>query len=112
MQTTKKKPCWPLIAAGAILSVFLGYLFGGAYKSGMGLMEFLDAWNVVWKRPFANYLSSMTPKAVAMALMVYAIAVLMYYTSQRNYMPGREFGTAKFADVKQVNSVIADRDPF
>lgn len=36
--------------------------------------------------------------------------MIMYYTSQRNYMPGKEFGTAKLADVKQVNQILADED--
>ena len=110
MQTTKKKPYLPFIVLGAVVSAYLGYLFGGAYKTGMELSEFMDAFNAVCEKPFANYFNESTPKAVAIALMVYAIAILMYYTSQRNYMPGKEFGTARFANVKQVNSILADKD--
>ena len=36
--------------------------------------------------------------------------MVMYYTSQRNYMPGKEFGTSKLANVKQVNKVLADKE--
>ena len=36
--------------------------------------------------------------------------VVMYYTSQRNYMPGKEFGTAKFESPKRANSILADKD--
>ena len=44
------------------------------------------------------------------AIGIYAMAVIMYYTSQRNLMPGKEYGTAQFANVKQVNKVLADKD--
>lgn len=51
-----------------------------------------------------------TVKAVAIALGIYAMAIVMYYTSQRNYMPGKEFGTARFENPKQVNKILADKD--
>ena len=36
------------------------------------------------------------------------MAIVMYYTSQRNYMPGKEFGTARFEDVyKRQGCVLA-----
>lgn len=38
------------------------------------------------------------------------IAIAMYLTSRKNYMPGKEYGTAKFADIKQVNQVLAEKD--
>ena len=43
-------------------------------------------------------------------MFVYAIAIIMYYTSQRNYMPGKEFGTAKFEEPKHVNKILEDKD--
>lgn len=110
MQTTKKKPAKAFILFLAVLAAYLGYLLNGAWQEGMQITEFMEAFSVVTKKPFANYLNSTTPKAVAMALVVYAIAILMYYTSQRNYMPGKEFGTARFANVAQVNKVLADKD--
>ena len=45
--------------------------------------------------PFANYYNSNTVKAVAIALGIYAMAIVIYYTSQRNYMPGKEFWYGK-----------------
>ena len=38
------------------------------------------------------------------------MAVVMYYTSQRNYMPGREFGTAKLESPAKVNKILMDKD--
>lgn len=70
----------------------------------------MDRFNEVCAVPFANYYNSNTVKAVAIALGIYAMAIVMYYTSQRNYMPGKEFGTARFENPKQVNKILADKD--
>lgn len=111
MQITKKKPSWVLLTAGACLSAYLGYLLGGVWKDGMQLADFLEACRAVRDAPFDNYMNEHTWKAVAIALLVYATAVFMYCTSQKNYMPGREYGSARFADVRRVNRVLADKDP-
>lgn len=110
MQTSKKKPSVLFLAAGAVLAAYLGYLFGGAWEQGMDLMTFIDSFNAVCAAPFANYFNENTGKSIAIAVGVYAMAVLMYYTSQRNYMPGKEFGTARFENPKQVNKVLMDKD--
>lgn len=110
MQTTKKKPLWTLIIVGAVLAGYLGYLVGGAWQKGMTFNVFLETFNKVCKEPFANYFNEQTPQAVMIVLLIYAILIVMYYTSQKNLMPGKEYGTAKFANIKQVNKVLADKD--
>lgn len=70
----------------------------------------MNRFNEVCAAPFANYYNTNTIKAVAIALGIYAMAIVMYYTSQRNYMPGKEFGTARFENPKQVNKILADKD--
>ena len=110
MPTTKKKPSAVLILLGAILSAFIGYLAGGAWPDSENAVEFLESFLIVANNPFHNYFNEYTVNAVVIALMVYAIAIIMYYTSQRNYMPGKEYGTAKYANVEQVNKVLKDED--
>ncbi|RGR49769.1 type IV secretory system conjugative DNA transfer family protein, partial [Agathobacter rectalis] len=110
MQTTKKKPSLIFILVGAVLAGYLGYLINGAWTEGIAFNEFMDRFNEVCAVPFANYYNSNTVKAVAIALGIYAMAIVMYYTSQRNYMPGKEFGTARFENPKQVKKILADKD--
>lgn len=110
MQTTRKKPSFWLIAAGAVFALYLGYLFAGAWQDGSGFGEFMERFNMVCANPAANYFNRYTPKAAAVTLGIYVMAVLMYYTGQRNYMPGKEFGTARFEDPKVVNKALMDRD--
>ena len=111
MQTTKKKPSAILITIGALICAYAGYIVGGCYDPEKDCLAFIDSFNAACARPFANYLTGYTPKAIAISLFLYGMAVLMYYTSQRNYMPGKEFGTAKFEDPGRVNKFLMDKDP-
>ncbi len=109
METTKRKPNLLLILMGAIASVFLGYLVAGAWRQGIEFNEFLERFQVVCSYPLADYYNEFTIRMIVYALMTYTIVVIMYYTSQRSFMPGREFGTAKLANIKQVNKILADK---
>ncbi|MCM1160721.1 MAG: type IV secretory system conjugative DNA transfer family protein [Roseburia sp.] len=110
MQTTKKKPSILLIVIGAFLSAYLGYLVNGAWKQGMEFMQFLESFEMVLSYPLRDYYNAATPKAIMIALLIFAIVVVMYYTSQKNYMPGREYGTSTLVDAKQVSKILADKD--
>lgn len=109
VQNKKKVSLW-FIVAGALLSAYAGYLLNGAWEPGMEVTAFLESFNRVSAEPFANYYNETTLKAVVIALIVYATALLMYITSQRNFMPGKEFGTARFESPKMANRILADED--
>lgn len=110
MVPKKKKVSLWFVLLGALLSGYAGYLLNGAWKPGIELNEFLLLFNCVCAEPFSNYYNETTLKAVVIALIVYATALLMYITSQRNFMPGREFGTARFENPQFTNKALADKD--
>ena len=110
MQTTKKKPNPFFICLGAVFAAYLGYLFGGIWHNGITIAEFMERVSYVTGHPIGNYFSEYTGKMIVAAVMIYAVVVTLHYTSQKNLMPGREFGTAKYADVKKVNRTLADQD--
>jgi type IV secretion system protein VirD4 len=110
MKTTKRKPNWPLIALGALLSTFLGYLAAGVWTEGMSAYEFALKFSEAWKSPFENYFCGYTPKGIVLAEFFYAMAVTVYYTSQKNLMPGREFGTARLASAAEVSRDLRDKN--
>ena len=110
MQTSKKKPSVVFILVGAILAGYFGYLIGGAWEKGVELNDFINRLNEVCSAPLANYMNENTVKAVAIAIGIYGMAILMYYTSQRNLMPGKEFGTARFENPQRANKILADKD--
>lgn len=108
LQTSKKKPWLPGIIIGAILFGYLGYLINGAWKPGMEFHAFMDAFSEVMAYPLRDYYNDSTLKAVLIALGIYAVVMVMYYTSQYNFMPGKEYGTARLASPKEINRVMAD----
>ena len=110
MQTTKKKPNILLLLLGAIASGYLGYLVAGAWREGIEFNAFLDRFSMVCSYPLHDYYNEFTIKFVGVFLVIFAVIMVMYYTSQRNYMPGREFGTSKLADVKMLNKALADKE--
>lgn len=111
MTEKKKKTSFVLLFIGAVLAAYLGYLINGAWSQGMDINEFMESLNHVLAEPFYNYYEGKaTVKAVTVAILTYDMAVLMYYTSRRNLMPGKEYGTAKFADINQVNKTIKNKD--
>jgi type IV secretion system protein VirD4 len=110
VQTTKKKPSLLFVLLGAALFGYVGYLLNGAWKKGMDINGFIMAITKVSEHPLDNYWKESSGKAILIALACYAIVIIMYYTSQRNLMPGKEFGTARFANVKQVNKILADKE--
>lgn len=111
MTDKKKKPSVVLLVIGALLSAYFGYLVNGAWTKGMNISEFMDSINKVLANPIADYYKgAATVKAVLMAILIYAVMITMYYTSQRNLMPGKEYGTAKFANLSQVNKSLRDKD--
>ena len=110
MQTSKKKPSVLFLLLGAVFAGYLGYLIGGAWSEEVEFNTFLNKFNEVCSVPFANYFNEYTGKAVAIACGIYAMAIVMYYTSQRNMMPGKEFGTAKLESPQRVNKVLMDKD--
>jgi len=110
MLVSKKKPPYVILLLGAILVAYIGYLIGGVWVEGMELSTFLPEFTKVCNKPFSNYFSENTAKCIFVVLIIYGMAVIMYYTSQRNYMPGKEFGTARFESPQHANNVLADRD--
>ena len=57
-----------------------------------------------------NYWNQYTVGSICVCLVFYSLIMLIYYTSQRNYMPGKEYGTAKLIGPNEVNKKLMDTD--
>lgn len=99
-----------MLLTGGICAAYGGYLLSACYKPGMDMNYFMERLDIVAGQPFADYWNVYSLKAVAGAVFVYAVAMLMYVTSRKNYMPGKEFGTAVFADPRQITKKFGDKD--
>ena len=99
-----------MLLAGGIFAAYAGYLLNACYKPGMDINYLMERLNTVMGKPFANYWNGTSIKGIVGAVFVYLIAMLMYMTSQKKYMPGKEFGTAVFANPVQISKKFADKD--
>lgn len=61
-------------------------------------------------KPFGNYWDQGSFKAIVAAIFVYVIGMLLYVTSKRNYMPGKEYGSAVLANPKAISKRFQDKD--
>lgn len=105
----KKKSYSPgMIILGVVLVILLAYYCAGGMREGETIFIWKERMEFVINHPFDRYLNSYTAKTIAIFLLIYALAVLMYLTSRKNYLPGREMGSAQYADVKKVNRKLAD----
>ena len=98
-----------MLITGGIAAAYGGYLLNACYKQGVDINSFMERFNVVTSAPFANYWDESSIKLMVGAVFAYVIAILMYLTGQKNYMPGKEYGTAVFAEPKLVSKKFADK---
>lgn len=105
----KKRTYSPaLIIIGAVFMAIASYYCAAAMHSGETIFQWADRMHRVMDAPLQNYLNAYTAKTFIVFSFVYLLLVLMYVTSRKNYMPGREMGSARYADVKKVNKILAD----
>ena len=90
--------------------MYVSYVLNGVWNSNDKIVEILNNFNVAIKNPLGHYYNADTLRAIIYGSMIYGMAVLMYVTSRRNLMHGKEYGTASFADIRMVNKAIADKD--
>lgn len=112
MQYQKKQTSFWMLALGGVCAAYGGYLLNACCKPGMDINYFMGQVNAVTGNLAANYWDENSVKAILAALSVYFIAVLMKMTGQKKYMPGKEFGTAEFADPRQVSKRFADKEDW
>lgn len=104
----KKKSGEPIILVmGLILMLTAAYYCAAGMHEGETIFQWRERMKIILQNPMAVYLNGYTVKTVFAFLFVY-IAALMFLTSRKNYLFGREMGSAQFADVKKVNRRLAD----
>lgn len=100
----------PCLIIGELFTIYVSYVLNGVWNNSGDIALILNKFNVAIKNPFGNYYNANTLRAVIYGSLIYGMAVLMYVTSRRNLMHGKEYGTARFADIRMVNKALADKD--
>ena len=84
--------------------LWLAVIAAYAYEDGMTVFDWMGQFSVVIQHPFAIHWTAHTPKFMLGALVLYAFAIVMYYTSRYNRRPGEEYGSAAWVDPKKLNA--------
>ena len=79
MPKTRRKPSWIFILFGALFSVYIGYLAGGAWSEGSNAFIFVVEFAKIMEKPFGNYFNDYTARAIGITLLLYGVVMLMYY---------------------------------
>ena len=99
-----------MLILGGVLVLYAAYLLNAAWKPGMNIMAYPDRLNRILQNPFANYWNGNTLKAIGIAIAAYGLAILVYLTDDRKMMPGKEYGSARFANPKTVCKMLEDKE--
>lgn len=61
--------------------------------------------------PVPVRVTPITIPAITGSLVIYGMICLYHVSTVHNYMPGREYGTARLAPPEELNGVLSDKDP-
>ncbi|MFR9135585.1 MAG: hypothetical protein ACLVKL_00455 [Gemmiger formicilis] len=79
------------------------------WQPGMKITALLDALNSALAEPFALAWSQDSPRFLLVFTVVYAVAVIVAVTDQKNTRPGAEHGSAMWGDVFRSNKFYMDK---
>ena len=79
------------------------------WQPGMKITALLDALNSALAEPFALAWSRDSPRFLLVFTVIYAVAVIVAVTDQKNTRPGAEHGSAAWGDVFRLNKFYMDR---
>lgn len=108
----KKKLKWK-----PLLIIFFIIMIAGYYFSGIFLFNDLSIMNVdekllhIFTHPFRNYFNTKTGPVLLIAGFIYLIMILYGLGNMKNYMPGREMGSAEWGELTSFNKKMSDPEP-
>ena len=94
-----------------LLAIYLGYCIGSLYGMDHTFKTAADQLRSIALHPFPLQLTPMTGKSILVCMAAALTGTLYYESARRNYMPGREYGTARLAEPKELNRHLQDSDP-
>ena len=87
-----------------------GYAIGKLEGTKVTISNLQDILLYSLTHPWPPRFTILTVKAVLILLLVWGFAVIWYVGNYRSLIPGLEYGSARFADPKQVNVKLEDED--
>lgn len=95
---------------GIIPVIWFGLLIA-PYVNG-GLIKIIKNINDVLNHPFNIYWCNDSLKTIFFLLLIYAVAIGVYFSTRKNYRRNEEYGSAKWGDVKKICKKYEDKNIF
>ncbi len=106
----KRKTPWMIYGIAGLFIGYLGYLMADAVKRGGDLLQAYPIFMQNLSKPFENYWNEYSIEGIAIVCGIWIFFVLMKELGRKNYMPGREYGTAKWGDPLKISKELADHN--
>ena len=99
---------WLLLAVPVL---WVGAALASGYREDMTIFDLMGCFSIILERPFDIRWTPYTLKFMVVALVLYAFAVTLYFSSRQNKRPGEEHGSAHWGNVHTLNLKYRDKDP-
>lgn len=94
-----------------LVILYAAYCLGKADWSGVTIETLTLFLKEALMHPLPLQLTEKTGTFVLAGLTIWGLAYLMHLSSIRNLMPGKEYGTARFAEPEELNQKLQDKKP-
>lgn len=108
MQEEKRKQQIILFILGIILVIWLSLII--APNIDGGLIDIIKKLTKALDNPFQITICENSLKTVLFLLVVYVIAILIYYSSRKNYRRNEEYGSAKWGSATKICKKYIDKN--
>lgn len=108
MQEEKRKQQIILFILGIIPVIWLSLII--APNIDGGLIDIIKKLTKALDNPFQIIICENSLKTVLFLLVVYVIAILIYYSSRKNYRRNEEYGSAKWGSAKKICKKYIDKN--
>ncbi len=108
MQEEKRKQQIILFILGIIPVIWLSLII--APNIDGGLIDIIKKLTKALDNPFRITICENSLKTVLFLLVVYVIAILIYYSSRKNYRRNEEYGSAKWGSAKKICKKYIDKN--
>lgn len=107
----KKKQSWGVAILLLTAAVVLGYYIGGLFLyQDLSLDNFQQYLSDIFRHPFRNYWNEKTVGCIYLAVFG-CLCLIMYYSYyNRNFLNGREHGSAEWASYKDIMASKGDQN--
>lgn len=107
----KKKANHGFFLMMLLVVLYIGYCLGKSDWESVTLETFSAFLEYSLTHPLPILFTEQTAQACGIGIMIWGIAYLSHISSIRNFMPGKEYGTARLAQPEELNRRLKDKNP-